>query len=217
MVVVDVLDAPSKTTSVTRRRPGQMVARLAHAAFVVAIAAFIVVPALPHDWTNPVAKTLAQWQLLVSVKQSWRMYAPNPQRAQMYMNLDAVYEDGSTRELEESVQERGGWDTHWLWDKTRVDIWRQYANFGPKRRNDNRSWYLKGVCVREARRGEIPHRIVMYQVRRRFTPPEQVWRGRPALGRPRRQLVTVAYCKTKEVLEMIGQDRRHRGQEVGDG
>jgi hypothetical protein len=51
----------------------------------------------------------------------------------------------------------------------------------------------------------------MDQVHRRFTPPEKVAKGAPGLGAPSHKFVTVQYCKTPEVLEMIEQDREHRG------
>jgi hypothetical protein len=190
--------------------------RFLHVLLVLTIATFVVVPAIPNDWTAGISSKLAAILRPLSLKQSWRMYAPDPQRAHTYMNLLARYPGGHERELEETDQERGGWDTHWAWQKTRVDIWRYYALAHPKGRNDNRIWYLKGVCVREARRGEIPERIVMHQVRRRFPPPEKARHG-AGLGRPRRDLVTVQYCKTPEVLEMIEQDRRRHGGPTDEG
>ena len=41
---------------------------------------------------------------------------------------------------------------------------------------------------------------------RRFAPPDQVAQGHPGLGRPRRRLVTVQYCKVKAVREMLDAD-----------
>ena len=168
---------------------------------------FVVLPNIPNEHL-PIAGTMAKWAKKVSFKQGWQMYAPNPQRAQMYMNLTAVYDDGSERRLEETVQENQAWDTHFMWDKTRVDIWRQYANFNAKHRNNNRVWYLKGVCVRESREGPIPKRIVMHQVRRRFMPPEKVAKGAPELGKPKRTFITVQYCQHPVVKEIIEADAR---------
>ncbi len=180
--------------------------RILHAAFALAVVAFVLVPNVPSKML-PLSGTLAKLGLTVSFKQGWQMYAPNPQRAHAYMNLTAVYDDGSEAYLEESLQENRAWNTHWMWNKTRVDIWRQYANFGAKHRNDNRTWYLKGVCVREARKGPIPHRILMHHVRRRFTAPHKVAKGAPDLGPPKRTLTTVQYCRNPVVLEMIEADR----------
>jgi hypothetical protein len=203
-----VSDAPEAAPPITAWR---VIVRLLHAAFVVAIVVAIVLPPLPEAIRGTLGTKLSGLEHQLSFKQGWQMYAPDPQRAQLEMNLTAVFADGSERRLEETAAEKYAWGTHWFWNKTRVDIWRQYANFHPDRRNENRTWYLKGVCVREARVGEIPQRIVMYQVRRRFTPPEHVAKGAPGLGTPSRRLVTVQYCKTPEVLEMIEQDREHRG------
>jgi hypothetical protein len=177
---------------------------------VVALGTLVVAPNLPSEWVGDWTSTLAGWLRRVSFVQSWRMYAPNPQRAQSYMNLTAHYDDGTTAELFETEQERGGWGTVWAWNKTREDIWRHYANFHPKSNNEHRTWYLRAVCVREARSGRVPEKIVMEQVTRGFTHPDKVAAGKPALGRRRVELVTVAYCKTKQVREMIEADAERR-------
>ncbi len=52
----------------------------------------------------------------------------------------------------------------------------------------------------------MPEKIVMEQVRRRFAPPEKVRAGHSGLGRPRRSLVTVQYCKVKRVRMMMEAD-----------
>lgn len=184
--------------------------RVARALGVLLLGLVIVLPNFPKEWlpellAEPVS-TVAGWTRQVSVVQSWKMYAPNPQRAHSYMNLTAHYEDGTTAELEETLQERDGWTTHFAWDKTRHDIWRHYANFHPKRSNEHRKWYLRGVCIREARKGRMPDKIVMEQVSRRFAPPDKVAEGHRGLGQPRKRLVTVAYCKVKRVRQMIDED-----------
>lgn len=181
---------------------------------VLGLATLIVGPNIPTDWLG---ERVGEWNSelagklrQVSFVQSWKMYAPDPQRAQSYMNLTAHYEDGSTRALWETDQERHGWGTHFAWNKTREDIWRHYANFHPKNRNEHRKWYLRGVCVREARTGNTPDKIVMEQVTRKFTPPHEVAAGAPGLSRPRKRLVTVAYCKVRHVREMIEADQARR-------
>ncbi|MCA9707862.1 MAG: hypothetical protein KDK70_18565, partial [Myxococcales bacterium] len=107
--------------------------RVVRALGVLGVGVLIVALNLPRDWLGPavgeaVGEVSGQLRR-VSFVQSWKMYAPNPQRAQAYMNLTAHYEDGTTRELWETEQERRGWGTHFAWDKTREDIWRHYANF----------------------------------------------------------------------------------------
>ncbi len=185
---------------------GRALLRVARALGVLALMTMIVAPNLPTKWVGSWTSTLAGWTRPVSFVQSWRMYAPNPQRAQTYMNLTGHYSDGSTAPLEETEQERRGWGTHFAWQKSRVDIWRHYANFHPKRANDHRKWYLRGVCVREARRGRKPDKIVMEHITRRFTNPTKVAAGAPGLGRRHKRLVTVAYCRTRRVRQMLEVD-----------
>jgi len=190
------------------------VVRLTRASCVLALGLLLIGLNVPSKYLG---ETVGSWSSFIggrlrslSFVQSWKMYAPNPQRAQTYMNLTAYYEDGSSKPLWETHHERAGWRTNFAWTKTREDIWRHYANFHPKRANDHRKWYLRGVCVREARTGQTPDKIVMEHVTRRFAPPHKVAEGARALGRPRKRLVTVAYCKVKLVRDMIEADEARR-------
>ena len=182
--------------------------RILHALVPTALVVAIVAPALPSARFGEFPSLVARGLLLVSIKQTWGMYAPDPQRAQTYMDLEALYDDGSTASLSESLELEHGWGTTWAWRKTRMDIWKFYANFHPDRRNDHRTWYLRSVCVREARTGHTPHKITMHQVKRRFTAPAKVARGAPGLGEPDRSLVTIVFCTTSPVREMIEDDRQ---------
>lgn len=193
------------------RSPSQIAVRLVRALLVFALVATILIPVAPKWLVGNLGSKLATPLLRISIRQAWQMYAPNPQRAQVYMNLQAIYTDGRVVDLQETADEKDGWGGEFFWSKTRMDIWRQYASFHPKGRNENRIWYLKGVCVREARRGDTPHRIVMHQVRRRFTPPHKVAKGAAGLRKPKKSFVTVQYCKSPQVLEMIEADQARRG------
>lgn len=179
-----------------------------HALVPTALVVAIVAPALPSAHFGEFPGAVARALLLVSIKQTWGMYAPDPQRAQTYMDLEALYDDDTTAPLQENLDLEHGWGTTWAWRKTRMDIWKFYANFHPERRNDHRTWYLRSVCVREARTGRTPRKITMHQVKRRFTAPAKVAAGAPGLGEPDRKLVTVAYCTTSPTREMIEEDRR---------
>lgn len=179
--------------------------------WATALLTVIIVPNLKTEWVGPLPGKVAGWMRPLSYAQSWRMYAPDPQRSQAYMNLTAHYPDGRKVPLEETAQERAGWDVTWAANKTRVDIWRHYANFRPKRRSEHRKWYLRAACIREARKGEVPTKIVMQQVRRGFTNPKKVAKGKPGLGKRRTRTVEWMPCKTRMMLKMIDEDRALHG------
>jgi len=178
----------------------------------VLLASFVVVPALPAYTTFGVSRAMARWLKTISVSQRWGMYAPDPQRAHAYMDLVAEYDDGTSEALEESKQAALGWTTNWMWTKTRLDIWRHHAGFfRSSKRNSNRDWYLRGVCVREWRRtGTRPKHIVMNQSRRGFTSPQQVRSGAPDLQPPTHKRIAVQNCRDAIVRRMIEDDRARR-------
>lgn len=202
--------------------------------FPLAVAAVMLVAALPDAWLGPLADedrcrvsvatdadperqvSCREWMVeklrLVSVSQSWGMYAPAPQRTQAYMLLTAVELDGSERALAENEIARDGWGTGWAWNKSRMDILRHAVGyFRSSKPNRNRVWFLRGICVREAREGAAPARIRMDQVKRRFTAPDRVRAGSPVLGAEEIKEVQVVGCEARIVQDMIAEDRERRG------
>lgn len=178
----------------------------------LALALVIVGPSLPKPLAGELPSKLAQWLKKISVVQTWNMYAPDPQRAHTYLAVYAEFEDGRREPLVEAEQANAGWGTTWAWRKTRADIWRFYAVLNPDKVNNNRTWYLRSVCVREAlAREEPPRRIVAERVRRRFTPPHQVAAGKPGLGAVERKPLATMDCKSWPVRDMLAaaRERRH--------
>ncbi len=140
----------------------------------------------------------------LSLSQSWSMYAPNPSRGHFYLELRAVDADGTVRVLEES--ERINWGTAWLGNKDRLDIWLHTVSRQANEINRNRTWYLRGVCVREARRGFDVRRIEANRVDRSIRSPEKVAAGKPLLGPERRQKTQDTSCRVAIIRDMIAND-----------
>lgn len=173
----------------------------------------IVAPVVP----GPLGPAIAELGRRISVLQTWNMYAPDPQRAHTYLSVSAELADGTIVPLDEAVQADTGWGARWGWEKRRTDIWRYYAVLRPEEQNVNRTWYLRGLCVREERaRGQAPVRIIAERVRRSFTPPERVAAGEPALGVPTRAAVQTILCSEWPERAMIAADRIRRGLEADD-
>ena len=72
--------------------------------------------------------------------------------------------------------------------------------------NRNRTWYLRGVCVREARRGYDVRRIEMHRVYRRIRAPDRVRAGNGTLGPIKRTKAQDGSCNVAIIREMIATD-----------
>ena len=148
----------------------------------------------------------------ISYLQTWNMYAPDAVRSHAYLSVKAELADGTSVPLEEAVQAETGWGSVWDWQKRRTDMWRYYAVVQPDKQNINRTWYLRGLCVREERaRGVAPVRIVAERVKRKFTAPEKVRAGAPGLSEPSRDFVQAIRCSDWPERAMIAADRQRRG------
>ncbi len=146
----------------------------------------------------------------ISVLQSWRMYAPDPQRAQSYLSLQAELADGTLVPLDEASADRDGWSSVWDWQKRRTDIWRAFA--AGAKPSQHRTWYMRGVCVREDRlRGAPPKRIIAERVRRSLTHPDAVAKGQPGLSTLSRSALQTVRCDEWPARGMIAADRARRG------
>ena len=158
----------------------------------------------------PVGGAIVAQLRKVSVLQSWNMYAPDPQRAQSYLSLRAELADGSIVPLAEAEQAEHGWGTVLDWQKRREHIWRVIVV--DEKQRSHRSWYLRGVCVREDRaRGEPPRRIIAERVRRRLTNPVAVTAGKSPLGAVTREEIQTMRCDEWQARAMIAVDRARRG------
>ncbi len=186
-----------------------------HTLVPLTIAALILVPRLPVPALAPAATRINDALKTVSLIQRWNMYAPDPQTAHTYMVTYAELADGSRVRLREAERADAGWSTVWGWEKTRVDIWTFYAILNPDKVNRNRTWYLRGVCVREAlARGEAPRKVISERVRRRILPPDEVRAGQPGLGPLERYTLQSVDCRSWPIREMIAEARARQQQDA---
>lgn len=182
-----------------------------HTLVPLAVATLLVAPKLPIEPLAPVRSALSGFLKKISVIQAWNMYAPDPQRAHTYLAVYAEFDDGRREALREAHQAEAGWSTIWGWQKTRADMWSFYATLNPDKVNANRTWYLRGVCVRETlARGEVPRKIVSERVRRRFNHPDRVRAGQPGLGPIERDKLQSVDCRSWPIRDMIAEARARR-------
>jgi hypothetical protein len=187
----------------------ERVLRVVNTLVPILLMAAMVFAAIPRDEFGEAVQArhdrLINAMRKLSLSQSWSMYAPNPSRGHFYLELKAVDADGTVRVLEET--ERVDWGTAWLWTKDREDIWLHTVARKANEINRNRTWYLRGVCVREARRGYDVRRIEANRVERSIRPPDKVLAGKPLLGPERRQKTQDTSCRVEIIREMIEFDR----------
>lgn len=188
--------------------------RFSEVLIALAIATAILVPALPTDWTGRLGIAIIDATRKISVGQRWGMYAPNPPNAVTYLALTGHYANGTAEPLEERVWAENAFGTHWAWTKRRTDIWRFYVSRGkPGRQNPHRNWYLKAVCVREDRKGEMPMRITGEFLTHQITPPDKVRTGAPDLSPLRRKYAQMVDCRFGPIRGMLKVDKQRRGDE----
>jgi hypothetical protein len=195
------------------REPARWLASLRWAinvVFPVTIAALMVLSAIPSEKVPE--RIASQRERLsavmhkLSLSQSWNMYAPDPGKGHFYMELYAHDADGTVRKLEDSRMAEEGWGTAWAWERTRLDIWQHTVTRRIDKASRNRTWYLRGVCLREARRGYDVRRIEMTRVYRRIRPPDRVREGAETLGPIKRSKAQDGSCNVAVIREMIATD-----------
>lgn len=147
----------------------------------------------------------------LSLSQNWSMYAPDPARGHFYLELEAHDRDGTVRLLEDSRMASEGWGTAWAWRRTRLDIWQHAVARRIDKVSRNRTWYMRGVCMREARRGYDVRHVEMRRVYRRIRSPERVREGAEILGPLKRRDGQDGSCNVAIIRKMIKADRERRG------
>jgi hypothetical protein len=179
------------------------------------LASLLMLGAVPREQLQGVAQErhdqLVEAMRQISLSQTWSMYAPDPGRGHFYMRIKAHDADGTVRELDETYMAEHGWGTARAWNRSRADIWQHAVTRRIDKVNRNRTWYLRGVCLREARRGYDVKRLEMSRVYRRIRTPEQVREGKDILGPPKIKKAQDGSCRVKIIRDMIELDRVRRG------
>jgi hypothetical protein len=175
-------------------------------------------PHLPREGTWAGVRKVLVWPLVkLSVAQEWGMYAPNAPRSHAYTRAWAVGADGSERALEENEIEAAGWTTTWGFQRTRFDIWRHHVgHINVDEPTAARKWYAVALCIREARRGEVPRRIRLESVRRKLASPADVAAGKPPLGKAKVTTVLELSCRGPQPTRYVQLDRRANGGASGE-
>lgn len=203
--------APVATPTPT---PRESLRRVVNVIVPLLLMTLMVFSALPRERLparlQPHHDTLMTRLRTLSISQTWSMYAPNPSRGHFYLELRAVDADGTVRELEE--QERIDWGTAWVWERDRTDIWLHAIARHIEEVNRNRTWYMRGLCVREARRGYDVRRIEVSRVERSIRAPDKVAAGKPLLGPVKRVEGQATSCRVEIIREMLEFDRTRGGQ-----
>lgn len=195
--------------------------RVVNVLFPLALGGLMVLGAVPREFLEGKLKErhdqLVAAMKQISLSQTWSMYAPDPGRGHFYMRIKAYDADGTERELEESYLAEHGWGTARAWNRSRLDIYQHAVTRRIDQVNRNRTWYLRGVCLREARRGHDVQRLEMTRVYRRIRSPEQVRKGKAILGPPKVRKAQDGSCRVKIIRDMIELDRVRRGEAEAAG
>lgn len=188
--------------------------------WALALALAIVIPALPGAWQGAWTRPLIDVTHKIGVSQRWAMYAPDPQRGLAYLSVRGVWADGHEEEIDDSSRRDNAWTRQWDWDKRRRDIWRAYAALSPKSgSNPDRTWYVKSLCIGEARShgGEAPTVLHVDRLTRSFTHPDKVRAGAPEFGPVTRTPVQKISCAYRPIRDAIAEDEARHGSDGSDG
>jgi hypothetical protein len=143
----------------------------------------------------------------LSLSQNWGMYAPDPARSHFYLEFEAHDADGTVRPLEDGVGQEE-WGTVWAWNRTRKHIWLYAMGRHIDKTSRNRTWYMRGVCVREARRGHAVRHIEVRRVFRRVRARDRVRKGDAILGPESRRKAQDSSCNVAIIRKMIEADQQ---------
>ena len=177
----------------------------------------IVLAAVPGTWLEGRLRDdherLVQHMRTISLSQTWSMYAPDAATAHHYLVFEARDADGTLRPLEEYEAREHGWGTVRGWEWTRNAIWQTEISRRIDESNRNRTWYARGLCLREARRGHDVERLELTLVSRSIRSPQRVREGADLLSRLRTRRLRSASCRVRIIEDMIALDRERRGSD----
>lgn len=184
--------------------------RFCNLLFSALLMATMVFAATPRDRlpesTHARRTELSKAMRKISLSQTWKMYAPNAARSHNFIEVVAHDSEGNHWVVEEE-QAMVDWGTAWFWKRDRRSIWQHTTTRKPKETNRNRTWYMRGICLREARKGREVRRVEMFRLFRRIRKPSRVRDGAAVLGPVKRLKMQDTSCRVEVIKRMVAEDR----------
>ncbi|MEZ4449764.1 MAG: hypothetical protein R3B09_09800 [Nannocystaceae bacterium] len=122
-----------------------------------------------NKWRGPARAVFSEWTAVTGTSQSWKMFAPNPPRANSFMKTVVVEADGDRWDLQNNSYSYRPFP--WIWNDRMRKMHRRMIGKG--------KWYLKYWAEHFCRewlieRGEYPVRVEVRKIITRIPSPEQV-------------------------------------------
>ncbi len=121
------------------------------------------------NWRAPVRGLFGSWLSVTGTSQSWKMFAPNPPRANMFMKTVVVLKDGTRWNVGNNAYD---WRPNpWIWNDRIRKMHRRMVSKG--------KWYLRPWANFHCREwflatGEYPAAVEVHKIVTKIPTPEQV-------------------------------------------
>ncbi len=130
------------------------------------------------DWRNPARQTFEPWLFTTQTDQGWGMFAPNPPRSNVFLNVVVTDENNQTWDLGTDFYDERQRQIPFLWNDRMRKMNRRIIGG----ESGNNEWYRKWHARYHCRRwqldhnGEIPRKVELIKFSYNIPPPEETLR-----------------------------------------
>jgi uncharacterized membrane protein YphA (DoxX/SURF4 family) len=171
----------------------------------------------------------SRWLRITHTTQSWKMFAPNPPRSNLFMRVLVHDKEGEVWDLntdiyacfEEGADAATCQDTYpipWVWYTRQRKINRRVVGAEGGNGIWYQKWHARWVCREwEADHDELPEKVELIKVTYRVPSPDEVFRdgaydpGEQYRKTNRQKVVHTTYCNTAPYGRLSPAQREHRG------
>ncbi|MEX1363401.1 MAG: hypothetical protein AB1Z98_09765 [Nannocystaceae bacterium] len=143
---------------------------------VVGVACWLLPDKDSVSWRTATHEPFRKWLEMTQTTQGWRMFAPNPPRANMFLRVTVTDAAGETFDMNTDVYHPSQRPIPWIWYTRQRKINRRIAGSEGGNGSWYQKWHARWFCRMWALEhgGELPKRVQLSKITYPIPSPEQV-------------------------------------------
>lgn len=191
---------------------------------IVGVACWLLPDKDSFDWRKHTHEPFRWWLSHTQTTQGWKMFAPNPPRANRFLKVLITDEDGEVWDMRTDIYAEEQRPLPWIWYTRQRKINRRIGGSEGGHGSWYQKWHARYYCRewQKAHGGEMPRKVELINITYTIPTPEYVfehgaydpWKRLEETGKEK--VIYTARCKTEVGAQLVNEIRARHGLPPAD-
>lgn len=191
---------------------------------IVGVACWLLPDKDSFKWRTHTHEPFKWWLQHTQTTQGWKMFAPNPPRANRFLKVLVTDEDGETWDMRNDIYAEESRPLPWIWYTRQRKINRRIGGSEGGHGSWYQKWHGRYHCRQwqKTHNGEVPRKVELINITYTIPTPEYVFKNGPYDPWERlektgkEKLIYTARCRTEVGAQLVNEIRARHGIEPAE-